>query len=242
LLLLVFTYGGAEDAMVPTGEVKQPRHTVPFALLAGLGVCMIVYTLVQFVTVATIGSTMTDRPLAQAASVLMNGGSIIVTIAVMISTYATFSGCVLNCPRLVCSLASQGDFPTFLGKLHPRFNTPARAIVLFAIVVWLLATSGTFLWAVVLAGGSTVLIYVGTSAALIRLRHQNPEAEALRIPFGRALAAVGVIIAVSLLTQLETRQALLMGVTALIAAANWWWAKRRDAQNRKISEVVVPLN
>jgi len=43
----------------------------------------------------------------------------------------------------------------------------------------------------------------------------------------------------TLLTQLRAREALLMGVTALIATANWWWAKRRETQARKISEAVV---
>jgi len=230
LLLLVFTYGGFEDALVPTGEVKQPRYTVPLALIFGVLSCAVVYMLVQFVTVATIGTTTTDRPLAETASALMKGGGIIITIGVLISTYGTLSGCVLNCPRLMCSLSSQGDFPRFLGTLHLRFNTPTRAIVLYALLVWVLASSGTFVWAVTLSGGSAILIYAGTSAALIRLRHQNPKADALRIPFGIALSVLGIALALSSLAQLGSRQALLMSITALIASANWWWAKRRELQ------------
>ena len=239
MLLLVFTLGGFEDAMIPAGEVKRPRQTVPFALLIGLLSCTVVYTLVQLVTVATIGTTITDRPLAQTASMLISGGSMIVTVAAMISTYGTYSSCILNCPRLVCSLASQGDFPSFLRKLHPRFNTPARAIVQYGVVVWLLAISGTFIWAVVLASGSSVLIYAGTCAALIRLRKQNPSADALRMPFGTVLAVIGFVIALSLLSQLQIRQALLMGVTALIATVNWLWAKRRPTEQQLLEAAIM---
>jgi len=71
LFLLFFAYGGPENALVPAGEVKNPRQTVPFGLLAGLVVCAAVYTLVQFVTVATIGASTTPRPLAETASVLV---------------------------------------------------------------------------------------------------------------------------------------------------------------------------
>jgi amino acid transporter len=227
-LLLVFMFGGFEDAMVPAGEVEKPRHTVPFALLLGLFSCAILYTLVQFVTVATIGTSGSERPLAQTASVLMAGGSLIVTLAVMISTYGTLFGCILNCPRLVCSLATKGDFPSFLGALHRRFNTPATAIVTYVGIVWVLAMTGNFLWAVMVVSGSTVLIYAGTCAALIRLRQRNPEAEALRVPWGKMLATVGCAIALSLLTQLETRQVLVIAVTAVIATANWWWVKRNE--------------
>src|SRR5579864_2417486 len=107
-LVLFFPYGGAENALVPAGEVKNPRHTVPFGLLAGLLVCAAVFTLIQFVTVATMGTSTTPRPLAETASVLVGqSGAILVTIGVMISTYGWLSGGLLEVPRLVCSLAAQ---------------------------------------------------------------------------------------------------------------------------------------
>jgi basic amino acid/polyamine antiporter, APA family len=239
LLLLLFAYGGPENALIPTGEVKEPRRTVPFGLLAGLLVCVFVYTLVQFVTVATIGTSVSRRPLADTASVLIGGGGgIFVAIAVMISTYGWVSGGILNVPRLACSLASQGDFPGFFGKLHPRFNTPATAIVLYTALVLLFAATGTYLWLVALTGGSIIVIYIGTCAALLRLRRQNPHVDALRIPFGRWFAIAGIIIAIAVLTRLQSRELLLMGVTALIATANWGWAKRRE--NTSEAEVRLP--
>src|SRR5207245_8620836 len=138
-----------------------------------------------------------------------------------------------------CSPASGGDFPIVLARLHARFNTPATAIVLYSAVVWLLAVTGTFLWAAALSGGATVVIYGGICAALIRLRQQQPHADALRLPFGRALAFGGILISVTLLTQLRAREALLMGVTVLIATANWWWAKRRSLLKLQASQAVI---
>ena len=80
--------GGAENGLIPTGEVKDPRRTLRFGLVAGfLGIVM-VYTLVQFVTAATIGANTTGRPLAETASVFIGrSGGLFVTIAVMISTH-----------------------------------------------------------------------------------------------------------------------------------------------------------
>lgn len=238
LLLLIFAYGGLENALIPTGEVKDPRRTVPFGLLAGLFVCIILYTLVQFVTVATIGASTTGRPLAETASALIGaGGGMFVAIAVMISTYGWVSGGILNAPRLACSLALQGDFPSFFGKLHPRFNTPATAIVLYSVVVWLLAVTGTYLWIVALTGGAGLVIYASTCAALLRLRRQQPQVNALRLPFGRVFAVVGITISLAVLTRLQLREALLMGVTALIAIANWWWAQRRGIREQQTERV-----
>jgi len=238
ILLLVFSYGGSEDALVPAGEMKEPRRTVPFALLAGLLGCMVIYALLQFVTVAAIGARSTDRPLAETASMLLGRyGEMFVAVAIMISTYGYLSGAVLNMPRLACSLASGGDFPAFLGRLHVRFNTPAAAIVLFSAIVWLLAATGTFLLATALSGGAIVVVYTGICAALIRLRQQHPNADALRLPLGRVLAVTGIVIALALLTQLHAHEALLMGITAIIATANWWWAKYRELQQSNAASI-----
>jgi basic amino acid/polyamine antiporter, APA family len=237
LFLLFFPYGGSENALVPAGEVKNPRHTVPFGLLAGLVVCAAVFTLIQFVTVATIGTSTTPRPLAETASVLVGqSGGMLVTIGVMISTYGWLSGGLLEVPRLACSLAAQGDAPRFLGKLHPRFKTPALAIVLYATFIWFLAATGAYLWIAALGSGAKTVIYSAGCASLIRLRRQNPRADALRLPFGLVFALLGILICLTVLTRVQARQALLMGITAMIAAANWWWAKRRE---RRTAQAVV---
>jgi basic amino acid/polyamine antiporter, APA family len=234
LLLLIFAYGGFENALIPTGEVKDSRSTIPFGLVAGLLGCMVVYTLVQFVTVATIGTNPTNRPLAETASALIGStGRVFVTIAVMISTYGWLSGAVLNVPRLACSLAAQGDAPAFLGKLHPSFNTPSVAIVVYSALLWLLAATGAYLWIAALTAGAVIVMYTGTCAALIRLRRKQPQADGFRIPFGRGLAIITIMIWLTALTRLHAGEVLLMGITAAIATANWWWAKRRELRRER---------
>lgn len=224
---LVFAFGGWEDALIPTGEIREPRRTIPFGAGTGLLACSAIYALLQFITVATIGTKMTDRPLAEAASVLLGrGGAEFVAIAVMVSTYGWISAHMLNAPRLVYALAAQRDFPAAFATLHPRYHTPVAGILLYAFTGWTLASSGTFLWIVALSAGSMMVYYIATCASLIRLRKLRPNADALRIPFGPALSVLGVTICVALMTGLNRRQVLLMGVTALVAAANWLWATR----------------
>jgi amino acid transporter len=231
LLLLLFSYGGYEDALVPVGEVKRPRTTVPFGLVTGLAICAAVYTLLQLVTVVTVGSHPSERPIADVASALMGrGGAAFVAVAVMVSTYGWISGGMLNAPRLPYALAAHGDCPPSLGALHPRFNTPAPAIVVFALLVWLLSATGTFVWVAQLSAGSMMVLYAGVCLSLIRLRRLQPSADALRVPAGHVVAVVGALLALVLLTQLEARQIALMSVTALIATANWVWARRHETR------------
>jgi basic amino acid/polyamine antiporter, APA family len=226
LLLLVFAYGGFEYAVIPGAEVKDPKSTIPFSLAASLLVATAIYTLIQFVTVATIGTSTSARPVADTALVLMGPvGAIFIAIAVMISTGGCVSSVMLHAPRLAYSLSAHGEFPGFLNKLHPRFHTPTIAIVFYAGLVWLLAVTGGFYIALVLATAAAMVMYASVCAALIRLRRTRPQAEATRVPFGFAVAVTGIVISIALMTQMRPIETLLMFVTALIAVANWWLVK-----------------
>ena len=240
MVFLLFAFSGWEGALIPTGEIREPRRTIPFGVGAGLLACVAIYTLLQFITVATIGTKMTDRPLAETASVLLgHGGAAFVAIAVMVSTYGWISAALLYAPRLAYSLAAHGDFPAVFARLHPRFHTPTTAILFYAFTGWVLAFSGTFLWLVALSSGASIVYYATTCASLIRLRKLRPNADALRIPFGPALSIVGVAIPLALMTGLKRRELLLMCVTGLIAAANWVWVKRGHGESEARTEAAA---
>jgi len=151
-------------------------------------------------------------------------GGTLVAIAAMLSTYGYMSAELVTIPRLLYSLAVEGDLPELLARVHPRFHTPMYPIVGFVSVGYFLALSGTFMWALALAAGAVAVIYMGTCASLIRLRRLNPTADALRIPCGRAVAVAGIAVSVLLLAQLDVGRLGLMLVTAAIAGANWMWA------------------
>lgn len=107
--------------------------------------------LLQFITVTTIGTKPTDTPLQEAAAVLPgHRGAEFVTVAALVSIYGWISGAMLYAPRLVYSLAAQGDFPAVFRRLNPRFHTPGVAILFYALMGWVLASSVHF----PLAGGA----------------------------------------------------------------------------------------
>jgi basic amino acid/polyamine antiporter, APA family len=243
MALLLFAFAGWEDSLLPTGEVKDPRRTLPFSLGMGLLGCALIYMLLQFIVVSTIGTNASDAALSATASVLLGrGGALFVTIASLVSIYGWISASMLYAPRLAYSLAAQRDFPSVFAKLHSRFQTPAAAILMFAFAGWLFAASGTFLWLVALTSGTLMVVYATVCASLIRLRKLRPNADAFRIPFGPVLSILGVAISLALMTSLKRRELLLMGVTALIAGVNWLWARRHQLSlEAKTAPTAAPL-
>jgi amino acid transporter len=234
LLLLLSAYGGWEDALAAAGEVKQPRHTLPFALTAGLLISAALYTFVQYVATAAAGST--EHALSDVAVTLVGpAGGTLVAVAAMVSTYGYMTADVVTTPRLLYSLAVEGDLPEPLARVHPRFHTPMYPIIGFVAVGYLLALSGTFLWALALTAGASGVVYMGICASLIRLRQLNPTADALRIPCGRVVAVAGIAVSVVLLAQLDAGRLGLMLVTAAIAGVNWLWAVNAERQRQTVA-------
>lgn len=229
LLLLVFAYGGFEDAIVAMGEVKDPRRNGPISMGTAFLIVIGLYTSLQFVTVATMGTAPVERPLAALGGVLIGpAGATFITVAAMLSTYGYVTGVAITMPRLMYSLAENGDFPPALRYIHPRFKTPSRAIVLYGTVVSLLAITGTFRWALGLTAATMILVYAGVCAALLKLRATAGAPEAIRFRFSPAFAVYGIVLCIALLTRLSWQDWGLLSVTAVLATLNWLWSRRRD--------------
>ncbi len=228
LLLLAFSYAGYEFALTPGGEVIDPRRTVPVAMATAFLLVVVTYTAIQFVTVSTLGTAVSARPLADVASVLIGPrGALLVTIAAMCSTYGFISATILSAPRLTYSLAERGDFFRFFAALHPKFRTPHYSIAIFSLLLVFLSITGSFRWAVAVSSGAILIVYVFVCASLIQLRRTQKVADVVRIPFGHGFAVTGILIALAILASLKLNEAVALVLTGVIAAANWWWVSRK---------------
>ncbi|HEV2115530.1 MAG TPA: APC family permease, partial [Terriglobales bacterium] len=229
MILMVFAYGGFEGALLPMGEAKDPRRDAPFALIAALATCAVVYTLAQVVVMGVLAnSAASDRPLATAAHVFMGEvGTAFISVGALLSIYGYLSSMILNTPRLTFALAEQGDFPRLFAAIHPRFRTPFVSIVVFAALLWVLAFSGTFQWNVVLSAVARLFYYGIVCAALIVLRRRAPGEARFRLPAGPVLAVVGIGLCLVFLTAMQRGSFYVLTLVALIAFLNWAWASRR---------------
>jgi amino acid transporter len=71
VLVQVFAFGGFEAALIPVGEVKDPRRDVPFSLFTALIVTTLLYTLIQVVVMGVLAAPQrTDRPLTAAIALV----------------------------------------------------------------------------------------------------------------------------------------------------------------------------
>jgi APA family basic amino acid/polyamine antiporter len=232
VLLLVFAYGGYETAVMPGGEAKNPRRDFPFALFTGLAVCAFIYTLTQWVVISVLPqSSATERPMAAAAQLMFGAwGNAIVSVGVLLSCYGYLSANILGFPRMLFALAEHGDLPAVIGRVHPKFRTPYVAIMTLAGCSWIFSLVGSFQWNLTISAITRLIYYGAVCVALPVLRRQRdaPPA-AFRLPWGNLIAALAVGTSLLLFRRPDRSGEWVLGILAVLVAANSIWAARRSS-------------
>jgi amino acid transporter len=138
-LILFYAFAGFETSLGMSGEFKNPKRTVPLGIILGGTIVLIVYILLQTVTQGVLGSAMAgfkDAPLAAVAKKIIGPvGATILLITAAVSCFGCVISDVLATPRLLFAGANNGLFPKFLGKVHPKFATPHRAIITYGALI-----------------------------------------------------------------------------------------------------------
>jgi APA family basic amino acid/polyamine antiporter len=229
ILLLVYAFGGVEAAVAPMGEAKDPQRDAPFAMFVGLGVSAVVYLLVQIVTLAALpAGAGGERPLAAAAAVFLGpAGAVLMGLGALISLYGFIGGQMVNGPRISYGLAEQGDFPSLLAQVHPRFRTPHISILIFAVGTYALAFAATFQWNAVLSAVARLVGYIMVCGALPVLRRRTAPPRSLRIPGGLLFSALGMLCGLILVSRMGKKEMVVLLLTAGLAGLNWLWARNR---------------
>jgi len=209
VLILFFAFAGFETALSVSGEIKNPKRTVPLGILFGGLLVLILYLLLQTITQGLLGNQMKavkDAPLAAVAERIVGStGGVILLITAAISCFGAVFGDVLNTPRVLFAGAKDGLFPKFLGRAHPTFATPYWAIICFAVLIFIFSITGGFKQLAILASAAILLIYFAVILATIKLRSmpQHGLEKTFRAPGGLVTPVVGIAAIVWLLTSLS---------------------------------------
>jgi basic amino acid/polyamine antiporter, APA family len=241
LVAAFFSYGGWWDASKLAGEVREPARTLPRALAYGVLTVTLIYILISAVFIYLIPPervTSDETFAAQAGQALFGqlGGRILSAI-VVVAVLGSIAGIVMSAPRVYFAMARDGVFFQGAAHVHPRFGTPARAIILQAVMASLLVVLGTF-DQIVSYFIFVVVLFIGLTAAAIFVLRRKDEASA---SFMTPLYPVTPIIFLLLITMMlvllagnNTLQAL-MGVAVVALGLPFYYLvfrRRRGAKNR----------
>jgi len=235
IFLLIFAFTGFEAIIVSTGEIKQPRKNIPFALIFALLFVSSFYALIQFVSIGTLPDLAnSEKPLADVAYLIAGrSGAIFITIGALISVSGTLNTVMLIGARIPFALAEEKQLPSALAKIHSRYFTPARSLLLFAALAFIVSVSGTFIYAITISVISKVMIFLIVSAALLRLRYTMKEQkDFFKLRYGKILAGTGIGLSLILLSTSKIEEFRDVAITLLFGVFVWilnelWKRKKR---------------
>ncbi len=225
VLLMIYAYVGFESGLIPGGEARNPQRDMPRALLLALAVCAVLYALLQWICLLAVDDLASStRPLVDLGEALMGpiGGALLV-VAVIASVGGNLLGSMFSAPRITHALATERLLPAVLARVHQNHQTPLISIVCYAVLAWLLASSGSFEWLAITSVLARLLIFLASIASLPRVRRQAAP-DALRLPGSNAIALIAFTVCILLISQVSWTHVL--ATAMLIAGGSLLYALR----------------
>ncbi len=236
IISVLWAYEGWQYVTFAAGEATAPQRSLPRAIIIGTVTLIVIYLIANFAYLAALGPSRvaaSDRVAGEAvAQVLGPAAGSVIALAIIISMYSAAHATVITAPRVYYSMAQDGLFFKRLAEVHPRFGTPALAIVSSCAWAMVLALSGTFeqlLTYVVFIGW---IFYALGAAAVISLRIKRPKAERpFRVPFYPVTPIIFVLTAAAIVLntvyEQPSQSAIGLGVVLLGVPAFIAWRRRQ---------------
>jgi APA family basic amino acid/polyamine antiporter len=179
-----FAFGGFWDVAKVGGEVRDPARTLPRALALGVGVATVAYILTSgaFIRLVPIETAASGEAFAARAGGALFGasGALVFAGIVLVAIAGSLAAVIMCAPRVTYAMARDGLLPAALGRLHPRFGTPVRAIALQALLACAVVALATFDAILGYFIFITVAFVALTVAGIYRL--PRPAAGTFRVP------------------------------------------------------------
>lgn len=220
-IILFFAFQGGGLALAVGGEVKNPQKTIPKAIFLGITGILLLYMLIQTVSLGVMGEALAgyqENPLAEVGNRIFGpAGLTLITLGAAVSMFGGLSGKSMNMPRVLFAGARDGVIPPkILARVHSRYATPYISIIFYTSVAFLLAVVGGLQALMIASSGSALLVYLGVALSVIKLRKKVPDnSGSFRIPGGYLVPAAASMVILWFLSHLTGQEA--MGMAILVA-------------------------
>ncbi len=180
-------FAGWWDATKIAGEVRDPRRTLPRALVLGVSIVTVVYIAVSTVFLYLVPAdriAIDDQAFAALAGDALFGrrGEIAFAIIVIVSVAGSLAAILMAAPRVYYAMARDGLFFPSFAAVDPRRGSPARAIAIQATLAGTLALTGSFSQILSYFMVPTLVFLALTVAAIFVLHRKFPSDPSVATP------------------------------------------------------------
>ncbi|ANW96153.1 amino acid permease [Wenyingzhuangia fucanilytica] len=232
-LLLFFAFQGAESGLSISGEVINPKKNIPKAIFISITGVLILYILIQTVAQGVLGDSLPnfkENPLSEVAKNIVGPiGFTILTIGAAISMFGYLSSEILSIPRVLYGAAKDKVLPVdMLAKIHPKFKTPYISIIIYSFLGFVFATLGGFEQLAIFSSATILLVYLGVSLSVIKLRKDKTSDENnFKLPGGYLIPILSSLVIALLLANLSLHEVTSILVLILVLSIIYFLKKHQ---------------
>ncbi len=178
--IIFFSYIGLDAVSTAGEEVKNPRRTMPMAILIALVTVTTLYILVTVVAVAAQPAGEFENQEAGLSAILedVTGSSYPATLlaaGAVISIFSVTLVVIYGQTRILFAMSRDGMIPELFHKVNPRTFTPVPNTIIVAVVISLLAGLIPINFLAEMTSIGTLVAFLVVSIGVMVLRRTHPE-------------------------------------------------------------------
>lgn len=214
---IFFAYVGFDAVSTQAGEAINPKKDVPFAIIASLLVCTVLYILVSLVLTGMMNykdfnpsgqyPTAIKAPVAIAFEIAgMPWAVFIITVAATVGLISVLMVMMLGQSRIFLGMSKDGLIPKFFSELHPVNKTPYKNSIFLGIIIALVAGFTPINTLADMTSFGTLFAFTMVCIAVWLLRIREPNLQRnFRVPALPVIAVLGICINIFLMYNLDHR-------------------------------------
>jgi ethanolamine permease len=189
-------------------EAIRPQRTILIgfgsAILTLVILCILTFTSSvgvagwEAIVYAPDGKT-SDSPLPLALGHIVGSNNVLYHLLITVGLFglvASFHGIILAAGRASFEFGRVRYAPALLGKIHPRFQTPANALLVNMVIGIIALLTGKTGEIIIISVFGALTLYIISMIALIRLRKKEPALERpFKVPAYPAFPIIALVIA-----------------------------------------------
>ena len=236
---VLWAYEGWQYVTFSAGETVDPQKTFARGIVVGTLLLIGIYVFANFGYFAALGVdgvAASKTVAADAASTAIGPWAAkVMSAVILISIFSASNGMALTLPRLFYAMARDRLFFAKLAEVHPRFGTPAAAIVGTALWSIVLVLSGSFEQLLTYVVFMSWLWFALAALAIFVYRRREPDAvRPFRTP-GYPVTPVlfvlaAMVIVVNTVVAQTTQSLIGLGLALLGVPAYLWWRPRAKSE------------
>ena len=237
--IVFFAYIGFDAVSTQAGEAINPKKDVPFAIIASLVICTVLYILVSLVLTGMVKYTELDKaaPVASAFSGIgLNWAVFFITIAATAGLTSVMLVMMLGQTRIFLGMAKDGLLPRKLfGDLHPKFKTPYKSTVLVGGIISIVAAVTPIGKISEMCSMGTLLAFAMVCVAVMILRYTKPELERpYRTPAVYVIGTLGVAFNIFLMCFVRKETWVAFLIWGVLGVTVYFLYSRRNSNLNKL--------